>query len=232
MIDQALDPKVLIEAVAAEVMKRLQQAPAIELMEGKKIALLLTSERSPALESVLNRHFEVQYYDESVRDCDLLIIPMMCIQLLANLGNAISAGARERFVLTMLLKGKRVIALEEGLIYRKYKQTSSKMLYKQYDDFVTKLQNYGIRIVRESELLNVSLEDGRPSEFQETTLSKTASIETASQPELLNRKLITEAEVKKCHLQNVNEIVVGRHAIITPLAQDYMRLMKMSVLRR
>lgn len=229
---QALDRIALIEAVAAEVIKRLQQAQTTEPIAISKKAILLSTEPVPVLESILNPYYEVRYYDESVRDCDLLIIPKMCIGLLSYLANGISAGTRELFVLTMLLKGIRVVVLEEGLLYRKYKQTSPVMLYKLYDGFANKLQSYGIKTARESDLLSACLEDQRLAEYQEEVDSEDADVDMISQSEVLTSKVITEADVKKYRLQNVKEIVVGRRSIITPLAQDYLHTHQMRVRRR
>ena len=232
---QALDRTAIIEAVAAEVLKRLQQAQTTEPVAIKKQAILLSTEPVPMLEKMVNPYYEVRYYDESVRDCDLLIIPKVCIQLLSYLANGISAGIRERFVLTLLLKGKRVVVLEEGLIYRKYKQTSPVMLYKLYDGFANTLKSYGITIVRESDLLSACVDDERLGENQEVAYNtdRTYShVDTISHSEVLTGKVITEAEVKKYRLQNVKEIVVGRHSIITPLAQDYLHTHQMHVRRR
>lgn len=229
---QALNRTAIIEAVAAEVLKRLQQAQTTESIAINKKAILLSTEPAPVLESILNPYYEVHYYDESVRDCDLLIIPKMCIGLLSYLGNGISAGTRERFVLTMLLKGKRVVVLEEGLLYRKYKQTSPIMLYKLYDGFANKLQSYGMKTVRESDLLSACLDDERLAENQEEVHRENAHVDMISRSEVLASKVITEAEVKKYRLQNVKEIVVDRHSIITPLAQDYLHTHQMRVRRR
>lgn len=229
---QDLNRTALIEAVAAEVLKRLQQAPTTEPIAISKKAILLSTEPVPVLESILNPYYEVCYYDESVRDCDLLIIPKMCIQLLSYLANGISAGTREHFVLTMLLKGKRIVVLEEGLVYRKYKQTSPAMLYRLYDGFANKLQSYGIKTARKSDLLSACLEDERLAENHEEVHSKDTHVDMISQSDVLTSKVITEADVKKYRLQNVKEIVVGRHSIITPLAQDYLHTHLMRVRRR
>ncbi|SMF80442.1 ethanolamine utilization protein [Paenibacillus uliginis N3/975] len=231
---EALDRAAIIEAVTAEVMKRLQQAQSNEpttVPVLKKQAVLLTVEPVPELESMLNQHYEVRYYDESLRDCDVLIIPKLCLQLLSNLGNGISAGQRERFVLTMLLKGRQVIALEEGLLYRKYKSTAPVLLYKQYDGFVDKLSSYGIQMVKESGLLMACQQDGRSEDIQQSSPA-IEHAEVLLQPEVLTRKVITEAELKKYRLQNRKEIVIDRHSIITPLAQDYLRMQQMQVHRR
>lgn len=229
---QALDRAAITEAVAAEVLKRLQQAQTTEPVAIRKQAILLSTESVPRLESILNPYYGVRYYDESVRDCDLLVIPMMCLQLLSYLANGISAGARERFVLTMLLKGKRVIVLEEGLLYRKYKHTSPVMLYKLYDGFANQLKSYGMMTVRESDLLSACVNDERIAETQKEVFNTDASVDLIPQSEVLTSKVITEADVKKYRLQNVKEIVIARQSIITPLAQDYLNTHQMSVRKR
>ena len=224
-----LDQAAIVEAVTAEVIKRLGQSE--EPTACKKQAVLLTVEPLSELENMLKPHYEVRYYDETLRDCDVLIIPQLCLQLISNLANGISAGPRERFVLTMLLKGRIVIALEEGLLYRKYKSTAPVLLYKMYDEFTDKLGHYGIRLVKEQELLATCMAEGRTTDILPVD-HRTESFDVAQQPEVLNRKVITEAELKKYRLQNRKEIVIDRHCIITPLAQDYLRMKQMQVHRR
>lgn len=233
MNTEALDRAAIIEAVTAEVIKRLEQAQSNEqtVTMPKKQAVLLATEPVPELESMLNQHYEVRYYDESLRDCDVLIIPKLCLQLMSNLANGISASERERFVLTMLLKGRQVVAVEEGLLYRKYKSTAPVLLYKLYDGFVDKLSSYGIQMVKQSKLLMTCLQEGPAADIQQS-LSAIEHAEVLSQPEVLTSKVITEAELKKFRLQNRKEIVIDRHSIITPLAQDYLRMQQMQVHRR
>jgi ethanolamine utilization protein len=224
---ESLDREALIQAVADEVYKRLRQNQTAEAIPPvKPKAVLLSGEPVSELEEMLNPHYDVQYYDESLRDCDLIIIPKLCIQLLSNLANGISAGNRERFVLTMLLKGKRVIALDEGLLYRKYKSTAPVLLYKLYAGFADKLENYGIRIVQTPELLAACLEEDGQSDIQ------TEVEDIPSCQDVLSKKVITEAELKQCHFRNIKTVVIDRNSIITPLAQDYLRMQKMHVHRR
>ncbi|MCG7405872.1 ethanolamine utilization protein [Paenibacillus sp. ACRRX] len=253
---EAQERAALIQAVTAEVLKRLAHVPADEPSVQKRRIVVMSEETMPALELGLNLNAmdELCYYEESMRDCDLLVIPQLCLQLLSNLAQGISAGSRERFVLTMLLKGKQVVALEEGLMYRKYKSTAPVLLYKLYDGWVDKLSSYGVRFVREADLEQIVLAHGQAIEVQD--VQKVEGMQAAKQavhplqagaspteaarmhaeqpllPEVISCKVITEAEVKKCRLQNRNEIVIGQNSIITPLAQDYLRMQQMQVHRR
>jgi ethanolamine utilization protein len=224
---EALDREVFIQKVTEEVYKRLQQRQAAQTIPVvRQQVVLLTAEPMPKLEKILNAHYDVQYYDESIRDCELVVIPEICIQLLSNLANGISAGSRERFLLTMLLKGKSVIALEEGLSYKKYKSTAPVLLYKLYDGNADKLRNIGIRFVPTMELLPACLGTAGVVDVHAEPVAAT------SEPELLLGKVITEAELKKYHFRNIKEIMIDRNSIITPLAQDYLRMQQMHIHRK
>jgi ethanolamine utilization protein len=224
---EALDREVFIQKVTEEVYKRLQQRQAAQTIPVvRQQVVLLTAEPMPKLEKILNAHYDVQYYDESIRDCELVVIPEICIQLLSNLANGISAGSHERFLLTMLLKGKSVIALEEGLAYRKYKSTAPVLLYKLYDGNADKLRNLGIRLVPTMELLPACLETPGVADVHAEPVAAT------SEPEFLLGKVITEAELKKYHFRNIKEIMIDRNSIITPLAQDYLRMQQMHIHRK
>lgn len=267
MNTEALDRTAIVEAVTQEVMRRLEAASAHEASTraaAVKQAVILATEPAPDVERALASSYQVQYYEEALRDCDVLIIPKVCIQLLANLANAISAGPRERFVMTMLLKGKAVIVLEEGLQYRKYKASAPVLLYKQYDGYVDKLKSFGIQIMKEAELqmngpeyaaasesaaygklsdqaiapVEGDASDALPLIHSEhaacstDSCSLSAANEGGRKPEVWTRKVLTEAELKKLVLQRKTEIVIDRNCIITPLAQDYLRMQRLQVHRR
>ncbi|WP_232698507.1 TIGR02536 family ethanolamine utilization protein [Brevibacillus daliensis] len=237
----------LIQAVTDEVYNKLKQQQAIKA--DRKKLVIMSGESESEIEAKLGKHFDIAYYNEQTRDCDVIVIPTICIQLLSNLANGISAGSRERFILTMLLKGKKVIALDEGLKYRKYKSTAPVLLYNMYTSYTEKIMNYGIQIIRESDLLHSCLQDGREAATAGATQSSIVeTIQATSQPvekvraiepdkqqvsqEILTKKVITEADLKKFYLKQISEIVIDKKSIITPLAQDYVRTQQMIVHRR
>ena len=267
----------LVQAVTDEMYKKLKLKDNISRGIKKKKLVIMSVESESALEARLGKHFDIAYYNEQTRAGDIIIIPTICIQLLSNLANGISAGNRERYLLTMLLKGKKVIALDEGLIYRKYKETAPKLLYNMYATYTEKLVNYGIQIVKETELLracsNTDSDQSRailtnhtPSENRQSvghnpgTIASTSIVtgapareKTANEAhkarqagstrsldvdnpflprDIMNKKLITEADLKKYYLHQINEVVISKNSIITPLAQDYLRTNQMVVHRR
>ncbi|PEX93239.1 ethanolamine utilization protein [Bacillus cereus] len=226
-----MNVEALVEAITKEVYKRLQDIPVSKREGPKKTAVFVATEAYPQLENLLTHEFAIQYFDDSVRDCDVVIIPKMCIQLLGNLANGLSNSPRERFILTMLLKGKTVIVLEDGIVYKKYKQTSNALLFKMYGEYVKKIEEFGVKIIHDTQLLQSCCEDKivQNAQFTKSTMNGEAQI--YKKVELISKKVITEADLKKFHLRNVKEIIVTPNSIITPLAKDYIRMQQMQVQR-
>ena len=216
-----MNVEALVEVIANEVYKRLQNTQAVKIKDSKKQAVIVATEAYPQIENLLANEYTIQYFDDSVRDCDVVIIPKMCIQLLGNLANGLSASPRERFILTMLLKGKNVIALEDGIVYKRFKQTSNALLFKMYGEYVKKIEGFGIKIIHDTQLLQSCCEEKIAQNADEAPFHKKA--------EVISKKVITEADLKKFHLRNVKEIMVTPNSIITPLAKDYIRMQQMHV---
>jgi ethanolamine utilization protein len=230
MKKNAIPLETLIQKVTDEVYKKLK---SIAPSKGQRL-VILSSQHVPEIEERLGTQFDISYYNEGIKDCDcdLLLIPTICIQLLANLANGLSTGSRERFIFTMLLKGKKVFALEEGLLYRTYKQTAPARLYKMYTDFVENIKTYGIQIVQKEELLQQYLQDEQMAAAPEAEEKEETLPESNHLAEILAKKVVTEADLKRCCLKQIREIVIDQKSILTPLAYDYLREQQMIVHRR
>lgn len=218
----------LVRKVTEEVQKRLNSKSSNQRLQ----VVILSSQPEPELEAMLGTRFAVSYYREGLSDCDLVLIPEVCVQLLANLANGLSATGREQFVLAMLLKGKKVFAREEGLLYRKYKQTAPSGLYKMYDDYTEIIQKCGISIVNESVLLDGLLQDKWPAAEAAAEKKQEPALSGSPSPEVLNKKVVTEADLKKCYLNQITEIVIAQKSVLTPLAHDYLKAHQMKVHRK
>lgn len=228
MKQNAMDLEKIIQMVTDEVYKKLRGTAL-----GKRQHLvILSSQPVPEIEDKLSMQFDISYYHEGIRDCDLLLIPTICVQLLANVANGLSTANRERFVFSMLLKGKKVFALEEGLLYRKYKQTAPASLYKMYGDFVETIKTYGIQMIQQAEALQGQLQS-EPVNTDPEFLGKSRSVgETNYLMEILTKRVVTEADLKRCYLKQIREIVIDQASILTPLAHDYLKEQQMIVHRR
>ncbi|PFJ16609.1 ethanolamine utilization protein [Bacillus cereus] len=226
-----MNMEALVEAITKEVYKRLQDILVSKREGPKKTAVFVATEAYPKLENLLTHEYAIQYFDDSVRDCDVVIIPKMCIQLLGNLANGLSSSPRERFILTMLLKGKKVIALDDGLVYKKYKQTSNANLFKIYEGYTMKIEGFGIKIIHDTQSLQACCEEKIVHNVQVANGKMNDEDQFYKNTELISKRVITEADLKKFHLRNVKEIIVKPNSIITPLAKDYIRMQQMHIQR-
>ncbi|SFC49016.1 ethanolamine utilization protein [Bacillus sp. 491mf] len=226
-----MNVEALVEVITKEVYNRLQNIPVAKKAEPLKTAVFVATEVYPQLEGILAHEYTIQYFDDSVMDCDVVVIPKMCIQLLGNLANGLSSSPRERFILTMLLKGKNVIALDDGLVYKKYKQTANAHLFKMYEEYQAKVESFGIKIIHDTQLLQSCCEKKVVHNVQVTNSQMNVETQLQTEAAVISKKVITEADLKKFHLRNVKEIIVTPNSIITPLAKDYIRMQQMHVQR-
>ncbi|MGD8189842.1 flavoprotein [Brevibacillus ginsengisoli] len=231
-----MNMETLVEEIAKEVYARLYKK--LEQQEdGKQRAVIISQNKDEALERMLCEQYKVMYHEPQMRNCDLVIIPEMCVKLLANLANGLANEAAERFIMTMLLKGRKVVVLEEGLLYRRFKKVAPVMVYKLYEDYEEKLRSFGIKFVSRDNVLKSCGTSMIPMAAAEPVKEKNVQEPgqlTEDDPvcaEIRYKKLITEADLRKLHMKNLTEIVIGSKSILTPLANDFIRTQRIKVRR-
>lgn len=224
-----MNPDVALETLVRQVTEEVQKRLRNRIPAQRPHLVILAPQPLPELEAILGAQFAISYYREGVSDCDLVLIPEICLRLLGNLANGLSTTSREQFVFTMLLAGKKVFALEEGFLHRQYKQTAPFRLYKMYENYAEIMHQHGICIVPASGLLPGLLRDERPAAAGEKTEPVSA---TGQLPEVLTKKVITEADLKKYYLNHITEIVIEQQSLLTPLAHDYLKAQQMTVRRK
>ena len=142
---------------------------------------------------------------------------------------------------TPIMKGKKVYVLDEGIEYKKYKDTAPKALYKKFMSFEDEICKFGVEIIKDLNVitknkLNIKkeLESTRGSKKKDTkvldkdvlnlTSVESVKIDNEFSLDLRNKKLISEADLRKPTINGVKNILVNKKSIITPLAVDFMRI--------
>ena len=213
-----MDYDKMVSLIVEEVLDKLKETPTIN--NHKKKAVVFQNGNLDCFYNVLGREYELISYETSVKEGDALIIPKLTLTMMANLANLNSSKDEETFVLEMLMKGKRIFILEQGLEYRRYKDTAPKQLYNKFLNFEKQLLNYGIEIL--SENLNVS------SYHKEESLEKYAE---TIKSEKITKKVITEGDVRRLHEKGENLVILGEKTILTPLAKDFVRMNHMEIIK-
>jgi len=198
----------LVDRLYEEIVKKLKNKEEI-----KTTVCVVSSPEELELEEALKEQYNLVYFAEDMEDSEFerIIIPRLSIKMLANLANGVSSTREEEFILTSLLKGKKVAVLRKGVEYYAYKQSSPAPLYKMYNEYEKKLEKFGISF--EAEGSNVHVEIERDEEVDSS----------AKEIYFFKKRLITEASLQKLYLQNTKEIMIDKNSIITPLAKDFIR---------
>ncbi len=113
----------IVNLIVEEIYKKLNNN---EVTNKAKAVLLW--EDNKAKFDMLNNEFDILHFDKDLRDCEILIVSKLCMRGLCNLALGNSTSDEERFILKMLMKGKKVYILDEGIEYKRYKETAPKSI--------------------------------------------------------------------------------------------------------
>jgi ethanolamine utilization protein len=175
---------------------------------------------------MLNNEFDILYFDKDLRDCEILIVSKLCMRGLCNLALGNSTSDEERFILKMLMKGKKVYILDEGIEYKKYKETAPKSLYNKYLAYEDELKKFGVEIIKDLDCI-ISKKNNFPQSEEikkEESKKEIFKIDDEFSLDLRNKKLISESDLRKPQMNGVKNIIANKKSIVTPLATDFIRI--------
>lgn len=215
----------LVETVTLQVFKALTETPPPLEQRGKKILILEKDGNSlwqAIAKEIVSPTDKVEDINSLEREKDLekydyIILPSLTVKRLTNIATGIRNDHIEEGVSDVLLLGKRIYLLQEGIEYRRYKKTANKSYYLMVEEYEKRLMNFGIKIVNKIELY----ETIKFGELEGNPLK--ASLDSK------DKKIITETEVKQGIQEGFNRIKVNEKTIITPLAHDLIRANKIEV---
>ena len=199
----------------------------------KKVAIVMKDDNISEITKVLGNEYEISVYRNEDIEGDIVIIPSLSLRAMANLATLVTSEADEDFVIRMLMMGKEVYVLENGLEYRRYKNTAPRALYSKYLDFEKQFKVYGIQIIGyigEIKNQNNNLWDSNSDLRNALGVFDENSGEELKM-ELRNKKVINEAEIKNGIVSGIDTIIIDKKSIITPLAADFIRTHNLRVKR-
>lgn len=228
----------LIDLIMEEIYKKINND---ELKVSNKPKAVIVFEQDISKFNVLKDELEIVEFDKSVKECEIVIVSKLCMRGLSNLALGNSTSEEERFILKMIMKGKKVYVLDEGIEYKKYKNTAPKALYKKFISFEDEICKFGVEIIKDlntvaksklSTQSGISSDIGFESENKQSLNKDSISlintentnIDNEFSLDLRNKKLISEADLRKPTINGVKNILVNKKSIITPLAVDFMRI--------
>lgn len=218
-----MDYDKLIEFIVEEIYKKLENQGVKENNDLPKCVLMW--ERDEEKYKFLNDKFKVLNYNKDIKDCDVLVISRLCLRGLCNLAMGNSVSDEERFILKMIMSGKKVYVMEDGLEYKRYKQTAPKTLYNKYLNFEKEIKSYGVEIINNPKsILNETKVIYKEEYVKENKEMNLAVNLTENTLDLRSKKLISESDLRKPQINGIDKILLGKKSIITPLANDFIRI--------
>ena len=199
----------------------------------KKVAVVMKDDNISEITKVLGNDYEISIYRNEDIEGDIVIIPSLSLRAMANLATLVTSESEEDFVIRMLMMGKEVYVLENGLEYRRYKNTAPRALYSKYLDFEKQFKVHGIQIIGyigEIKKQDNNLWDSN-SERRNTLEVFNENSGENFKMELRNKKVINEAEIKNGIVSGIDTIIIDKKSIITPLAADFIKTHNLRVKR-
>lgn len=220
-----MDYDKLVDLIVNEVYEKLTIKEEKELSSKEKVVVVWENDLKAFKD--LESNYNVSCYDEKIEECDILIISKLCLRSLSNISLGLSISNEEKFILSMLMQGKKVYALEEGLEYRKFKKTAPKALYNKFIEHEESIKTYGIQIIKNIEDMqfkNKSLCNNQPVADEEVEQNLENIKRDYKFLDLTSKKLISESDLKKPHLNGIKIVHINKKCIVTPLANDFIRI--------
>ena len=202
-----MDTQNLIEVLAREVLKEIAKRENENLSENneiisKKSIIVAFLGNDEVLKDELKKetsfveNIKLDSTWEAIGQCEnkkVLVVSTLGINELIELSQG-----RKSIITEFLFNDGKIVIVEEGLEYKKY--TKPAALITLYDEYVKKVQEFGIKVVKRTEVKNI---------FN-------------AKEKVYLKGLITERRLRDSGLRN-QMIVVDGKGKITSLAMDYIK---------
>ncbi len=202
-----MDREDLIKIITEEVLRRLKTNIR---EENRKILFIGQEDEKYKYSSAISDWSNVVFTRE-YRDIDpfqTIIFPFLSNRDLVD----ISLGKEESLVSTMviegIMKGKKIIILDEGIYFKKFKESTNINFYNMLEGYIEKIKSFGVIIYKGEGLANHIYNEEK------------------NQNNILNlreKNLITQIDLEKYNLKKDLTVLVNERTIITSLAMDMIK---------
>ena len=233
----------LIKHITRELMKRLGQNGAVAASPAPRRLLHLVGPRealsTPAL-ARLQESFEIRehkLWDEELPPEASVLITNMSIQALVRVAEGDEGCTVEgRVLLCALLNGQNVAALKDGLVWRRYQSTGPRGLLAKYVHYENVLQSYGLKLVDEGQIIDALLgpKNAAPKAVGFSPVQPLPQPARTLAGPVGGRKVISENDLMAACPVAGGEgqtLRLGPADLLTPLAQDYAKTMKINIIK-
>lgn len=212
------DISTLIDKIVKEVLKRLETCYAKVLLIGQG-----ESVRHELDKAGICYECHSDYHDDlDLDNYDHIIIDGMSNFHLVTSALLVPGTNISKLILKARLTGKKVYVEKSSLEYKKYEGTIDKGLKEKLERYEKTIAGYGVQFLSVQDIVKVV-----KSSFENATAVSEECWEGKYSEEeccVLDKKLITEQDLKKLVQKGHRKVKIGNKSIITPLAKDYIKI--------
>lgn len=151
---------------------------------------------------------------------DIILVESIGFDAILRIASLCPLTADEAVVIKSLLKGKKVLVLNESFDFHQYKQTSKALLFQDLQEQYEKLIRYGVQFYKKEELIAIleestSGENNKPAHDVQKNSSTPKTVEKVG--------LLTEKKLIEMNLSDNDSIRLKKGMIVTALAKDYLK---------
>lgn len=151
---------------------------------------------------------------------DIILVESIGFDAMLRIASLCPLTADEAVVIKSLLKGKKVLVLNESFDFHQYKQTSKALLFQDLQEQYEKLIRYGVQFYKKEELVSI-LEETTGGENNMPVQEVTKNSSTPKTVEKVG--LLTEKKLIEMNLSDNDSIRLKKGMIVTALAKDYLK---------
>lgn len=154
---------------------------------------------------------------------DIILVESIGFDAMLRIASLCPLTADEAVVIKSLLKGKKVLVLNESFDFHQYKQTSKALLFQDLQEQYEKLIRYGVQFYKKEELVSI-LEESTESTGGENNKPVQDVTKNSSTPKTVEKVgLLTEKKLIEMNLSDNDSIRLKKGMIVTALAKDYLK---------
>ena len=151
---------------------------------------------------------------------DIILVESIGFDAILRIASLCPLTADEAVVIKSLLKGKKVLVLNESFDFHQYKQTSKALLFQDLQEQYEKLIRYGVQFYKKEELIAI-LEESTSGENNKPAHDVPKNSSTPKTVEKVG--LLTEKKLIDMNLSDNDSIRLKKGMIVTALAKDYLK---------
>lgn len=233
----------LIKIITEEVLKRVAMLSSQSLQEKSNSILIIDSiseKNKDIYQQIISSWEDTRFLDdynhnEGVDSFDHIILPRLSNKDLVNITMGNPNSATSKIIIDGVFKGKKIIVLEDGVSYRKHKNTANENFLNMFKGYEEKMVSFGIEVVKEEKLIdclnNEACKDSEEKikEQYKEEIKKDLEKKEAVEGAVINKKVVSEKDIGRLWSKGYSTIIIDKKSIITPLARDFIRTNKIKI---